>query len=84
LQLHRDLRGLVESESVSDNEVRLVYQVGQKQVEIALVFLPNTHQLATVDVSGIDSNLSELTDTYIQTNDAPSLIAALLERARTT
>ncbi|EKM75165.1 hypothetical protein AGABI1DRAFT_103100 [Agaricus bisporus var. burnettii JB137-S8] len=83
LQLHRDLRGLVTSESVSDNEVRLAYQVERnKLVEITLVFLPNTHQLATVDVSGIDSNLSELTDTYIQTNDSPGLIAALLSRAR--
>ncbi|KAF7763864.1 hypothetical protein Agabi119p4_8401 [Agaricus bisporus var. burnettii] len=73
LQLHRDLRGLVTSESVSDNEVRLAYQVERnKLVEITLVFLPNTHQLATVDVSGIDSNLSELTDTYIQTNDSPA------------
>lgn len=77
------MQDLQESKCVSDNELRLTYKLQHKKLlVITLVFLPDTRQLATVDVTGIESDLSELINAYVQTNDVHGLIGAILARAR--
>ncbi|KAJ7122966.1 hypothetical protein C8R44DRAFT_621744 [Mycena epipterygia] len=85
LGLHRSVLSIQDSQSVSDNELRLTYTVRRRQISITLIFQPNTRQLATASVLGLDEvgiDIAELVDSHIQTDDARGLIAAVLAIAR--
>lgn len=88
LSLHRSLLGLEESHSVSDNELNLVYSVGDDasaRVSISLIFTPNTRELAGVDTGGFEELGIEVVDLVkgpLDMNDVAGLVALLLTRAR--
>ncbi|KZT23618.1 hypothetical protein NEOLEDRAFT_1117549 [Neolentinus lepideus HHB14362 ss-1] len=88
LAFMHSITGLVSQQSVSENEIRLTYNVDaragdNRQVAVTLLFVPNTRQLADVHVEGMsEDELGDLVDSHIQANDAPGLIAAVLARAR--
>lgn len=54
------------------------------RVNIVLLFLPNTRQLADAQISGMpsDADMSDVVGAHVLANDAPGLIAAVLARAR--
>ena len=86
------MQGLSSSSCPSQNELHLTYNLSptiqpakENFLTIKLVFLPDTRQLATVDLSGPaveGSDFRELIDTYLQSNDVHGLISAILARAR--
>jgi len=86
------MQGLSSSSCPSQNELHLTYNlshaiqpVKEDLLTIKLVFLPDTRQLATVDLSGPaveGGDFRELIDTYLQSNDVHGLISAILARAR--
>jgi hypothetical protein len=89
LRLHGLLHSLISFISPSENELRLTYSLHlspsrQHQLTIVLLFVPNTRQLADVQISGLspESDLSDLIGSHIQSNDVPGLIAAVLQQAR--
>jgi hypothetical protein len=85
LALHKSVLNIHDSQSVSENELRLTYAVRRRQISITLIFQPNTKQLATASISGLDDfgvDVAELLDSHIHTNDAHGLIAAVLALAR--
>ncbi|KAF7354818.1 hypothetical protein MSAN_01396200 [Mycena sanguinolenta] len=85
LALHKTALSIHDSQSVSENELRLTYTIRGRQISITLIFEPNTKQLATASVSGLDElgvDPSELVDSHIHTDDAHGLIAAVLAIAR--
>ncbi|KAF9448140.1 hypothetical protein P691DRAFT_670074 [Macrolepiota fuliginosa MF-IS2] len=83
LLLHRTVQDLHEIKSVSDNELRLTYKLDpSRHIKITLIFLPDTRQLATVDISGFEGDFTEVVDSHLQTNDIHGLIGAVLARAR--
>ncbi|KAJ7711266.1 hypothetical protein B0H16DRAFT_1437894 [Mycena metata] len=85
LALHKSALFLHDSQSVSENERRLTYTVRRRQITITLIFQPNTKQLATASVEGLDElgvDVSEILDSYIHTNDAHGLVAAVVAVAR--
>ena len=92
LAFHRTMQGLSSSSCPSQNELHLTYNLSptiqptkENFLTIKLVFLPDTRQLATVDLSGPaieGSDFRELIDTYLQSNDVHGLISAVLARAR--
>ncbi|KAF6748117.1 hypothetical protein DFP72DRAFT_917577 [Ephemerocybe angulata] len=89
LSLHRSLLGLEESHSVSDNELKLVYAIGESSpattVSISLIFVPDTRDLAGVETTGFDTlgvDTAELVESHLQMNDVAGLVALLLSRAR--
>ncbi|KAI0051369.1 hypothetical protein FA95DRAFT_322276 [Auriscalpium vulgare] len=95
LALHRNLLDMQASHSASENELHLTYNVDnlaspdsqrrRKIVTIVLLFLPNTRQLADVQVEGLDEvDMKNVISAYVQANDAPGVIWAIVERARST
>jgi hypothetical protein len=77
------MQDVQEAKTISDNELRLTYKLEtHKLLTITLIFLPDTRQLATVDISGCEGDFTELTETYIQINDVHGLISAVLARTR--
>ncbi|KAJ7367735.1 hypothetical protein DFH08DRAFT_928149 [Mycena albidolilacea] len=85
LAFHKSALSIHDSQLVSENELRLTYIVRRRQISITLIFQPNTKQLATASVSGLDElgiDVSELLDSHIHTDDAHGLIAAVLAIAR--
>ncbi|KAJ7047914.1 hypothetical protein C8F04DRAFT_1387065 [Mycena alexandri] len=85
LALHKSVVAIHDSQSVSENEQRLTYTVRRRQITITLIFQPNTKQLATASVDGLDElgvDVSEILDSHIHTNDAHGLIAAVVAMAR--
>ncbi|RXW14976.1 hypothetical protein EST38_g10876 [Candolleomyces aberdarensis] len=89
LSLHQSLLGLEESHSVSENELQLVYTIGDStppiRVSISLIFVPDTRELGGVETTGFDTlgvETTELIEAHIQSNDVPGLVALLLSRAR--
>ncbi|KAI0319857.1 hypothetical protein OF83DRAFT_1108171 [Amylostereum chailletii] len=93
LALHRSLLSMESSHSVSENELRLAYAVEHPQspgtkskpriVTVVLLFLPNTRQLADARVEGMDSvDMSSVISAYVQANDVPGLLWAIMGRAR--
>ncbi|KAJ6530357.1 hypothetical protein DFH09DRAFT_150486 [Mycena vulgaris] len=85
LALHRSVLNIHDSQSVSENEVRLVYIVRRRQISITLIFVPNTKRLASASVSGLDElgmDVAEIRDAHLQNGDARGLIAAVLALAR--
>jgi len=53
-----------------------------RELEVKLLFVPNTRQLADAEVAGIDDDLGHLVDLHVRSNDAPGLLVAVLARAR--
>jgi hypothetical protein len=88
LSLHRNLMGLEASHSVSENELKLVYSVGESpptRVSVSLIFIPDTRELAGVETTGFDMlgvDTAEIVESYLQSNDPSGLVALLLSRAR--
>ena len=88
LALHRSLFNLQSSRLISENELILSYEIGLKGknprvVVIALLFLPDTRQLADVRIEGLDGlDLTNFVDSCVQANDVPGLIWHVLSRAR--
>jgi len=85
------MQGLSSSSCPSQNELHLTYNLShiiqpakEDLLTIKLVFLPDTRQLATVDLSGpaVEGDFRELIDTYLQSNDVHGLISAILARTR--
>lgn len=62
----------------------LTYRVTpSRELTISLVFVPNTRQLASAEVEGIDDiDVAEVVDLHVLTNDVSGLVAAVLARAR--
>ncbi|KAI0300602.1 hypothetical protein B0F90DRAFT_1629620 [Multifurca ochricompacta] len=95
LALHRLLFNMQSSRSISENELILTYTVDHpsdlttaqnpRVIMIALLFLPNTRQLADVRVEGLEGvDITNTVDSFVQANDAPGLIWHILSRARQT
>ncbi len=90
LAVHQSLLDLEEKHSASDNELRLVYNIRRsnsdsRRITIILVFRPNTHQLAGVQVVGLEElgvDIGDVLDAHVQMNDVHGLVAAILARAR--
>ncbi|KAJ7477278.1 hypothetical protein B0H11DRAFT_1298592 [Mycena galericulata] len=85
LAFHRSVFDIQDSQNVSENELRLTYNIKRRPISITLIFHPNTKHLATANVVGLDElgvDASELVDSFVQLNDARGLIAAVLAIAR--
>ena len=90
LAFHKTLHSLESYRSPAENELHLTYLLSSPSsptkhcITIALLFHPNTRQLASADISGLPDGGStdDLIGAYQQANDAPGLIAATLARAR--
>ncbi|KAJ7664696.1 hypothetical protein B0H17DRAFT_1171496 [Mycena rosella] len=85
LALHRSVLNLHNSQTVSENEVRLTYRVRRRQISITLIFVPNTKRLAEATVSGLDEfglEVAEIVDLHILNGDGRGLVAAVLAMAR--
>ncbi|KAJ7499467.1 hypothetical protein FB451DRAFT_1358655 [Mycena latifolia] len=85
LALHRSVFSIHDSQSVSENEVRLTYIVRRRQISITLIFVPNTKHLAAASVSGLDEfglDVAETVESHIRSGDGRGLIAAVLAMAR--
>ncbi|KAK2464521.1 hypothetical protein APHAL10511_003500 [Amanita phalloides] len=90
LAFHRSVHDLHEYHTVSENELRLTYNVASSSeapmlITISLVFAPDTRQLLTVQVTGLDDlgvNVDEVIDRHLQTNDVQGMIAAILSHVR--
>lgn len=76
------------SRLISENELILSYEIGLKGKDprvlvIALLFLPDTRQLADVRIEGLEGlDLTNFVDSCVQANDVPGLIWHVLSRAR--
>ena len=70
----------------SENELQLVYKITStpepRELEVKLLFVPNTRQLADAEITGIGEDLSYLVDLHVRSNDAPGLLVAVLALAR--
>ncbi|KAF7970936.1 hypothetical protein HWV62_22584 [Athelia sp. TMB] len=84
LDLHRSIFSLVSHHCPSENSLVLTYLVPpSRELTISLIFVPNTRQLASAEVQGVDDiDVAEVVDAHVLTNDVPGLVAAVLTRAR--
>ncbi|KAJ7229194.1 hypothetical protein GGX14DRAFT_417061 [Mycena pura] len=85
LALHKSVLNIHNSHLVSENELVLSYKVGRRTISVNLIFQPNTSQLASANVSGLDElgvEAAELVDLHIHADDAYGLIPAVLAMAR--
>ncbi|KAI9465886.1 hypothetical protein BJY52DRAFT_1202122 [Lactarius psammicola] len=88
LALHRSFFNLQSSRSISENELILSYEIDPKAkhpriVVVALLFLPDTRQLADVRIEGLEGvDMTNIVDSFVQANDVPGLIWHVLSRAR--
>ncbi|EIW78719.1 hypothetical protein CONPUDRAFT_167660 [Coniophora puteana RWD-64-598 SS2] len=86
LTLHRNLLSLVTAHCEAENELRLTYVVRppddgpEKEVQIRLLFVPNTRQLHSYEVTGVE--VGDSIGAYVQSNDVAGLIWAVLAKAR--
>lgn len=79
LDLHRSIMSLVSSDSPSENSLVLTYSIPPREVIITLVFIPNTRQLASAQVDGVDEmDVAEVVDSHVLRNDVSGLVAAVL------
>ncbi|KAF9230981.1 hypothetical protein BU15DRAFT_68724, partial [Melanogaster broomeanus] len=94
LTIHRSLLSLKSSHAESENELRLTYSIdppasspssSSKDLVLTLLFIPNTRQLASADVSlgGVELDLGDVIDAHVQANDISGLVWAILARVRT-
>lgn len=91
MALHRHIFSLHSLNAVSENELSLTYLIDPPEhqpkqnptkVTITLLFVPNTRQLADVQLQGSDINIGDVVGSHVQANDVPGLITALLARLR--
>ena len=86
IALHQSILGSETFHLESENELQLAYRIAStpepRELEVKLLFVPNTRQLADAEVTGIDEDLSHLVDLHVRSNDAPGLLVAVLARAR--
>ena len=83
--LHKSLLSLDKFETPSDNELRLTYSLPKaRKATIALLFMPNTRQIAEAHVidSDVEVDIQELVGVYSACNDVPGLVRAILARLR--
>ncbi|KAL0960970.1 hypothetical protein HGRIS_005967 [Hohenbuehelia grisea] len=98
LALHNKIFNLVESECVSENELRLVYDVepspplpntSKHRIALRIIFEPTTHRLASVQVTGArelgisDLALDEIVAAHVEKNDVRGVVASILSCAET-
>jgi len=88
LNMHHSIKGVLETQSVSMNEIRHVYAVGDPpvgEVGISLVFDVDTRRLAQVKTTGFEDlgvETEHVVLPFIQSNDAAGCVAVLLKLAR--
>lgn len=93
LSIHRSLLSLKSTHIESENELRLTYSVDPppgsasrqpNELVLTLLFIPNTRQLVSADVTlgGVELELGDVTDALVQANDISGLIWAALSRTR--
>ncbi|KIJ61550.1 hypothetical protein HYDPIDRAFT_31158 [Hydnomerulius pinastri MD-312] len=93
LAIHRSLLSLKSSHAESENELRLTYSIDSaslsspsapKELLLTLLFIPNTRQLASANVTfgGVDLDLGDVVDAHVQANDISGLVWAVLARVR--
>ncbi|KAF8843831.1 hypothetical protein BDN67DRAFT_896268 [Paxillus ammoniavirescens] len=90
LSIHRSLLSLKSSHAESENELRLIYSIdtvpysSPKDLILTLLFIPNTRQLASAEVSlgGVELDLGDVIDVHVQANDISGLVWAVLAGAR--
>ncbi len=90
LEFQKSLYSLSSYHSPAENELHLVYALDHPssttphRITIILLFVPNTRQLADAQISGMpsDDDMSDVVGAHVQANNAPGLVAAVLERAR--
>lgn len=91
--MHCSMLSLRSYKAASENELRLTYGLppslgpgspGDPAVRITLYFVLGTRQLANaaIDLQGIeqDVDVGDIVDVYIQRNDVPGLLAAVVTR----
>lgn len=74
----------------SENELRLAYTIDLQpsstpnDLILTLLFIPNTRQLASADVTlgGVKLEIGDVVDAHVQANDISGLIWAVLACAR--
>jgi hypothetical protein len=72
-------------ETPSENELRLTYSLSKsRKATIALLFLPNTRQIAEAHLidSDVDIDIQELVGVHSACNDVAGLLRAILARLR--
>ncbi|KAF7331624.1 hypothetical protein MKEN_00042000 [Mycena kentingensis (nom. inval.)] len=85
LSLNKLLVSASEFDFISDNDLQINYTIERRPISIVLSFQPNTRQLASAAVSGMDEigvDVSEQVDLYTRSNDAQGLVASVLSLAR--
>lgn len=84
--MHQTLLGLETLHTEAENELEVTYNIGSaaepQRLKITLLFVPNTRQLADVEVSEMDLDVVDLIDLHVQCNDVPGLVGAIRARAR--
>jgi hypothetical protein len=82
---HHTLVSLLSAHSESDNELRLIYRVHEREVCMTLLFIPNTRRLAEARVEGVEEHIiGDVVDAHVMENDLSGLVWAVLARARAT
>ncbi|RDB17575.1 hypothetical protein Hypma_001149, partial [Hypsizygus marmoreus] len=91
MTLHRSFQDLHDSYSAPENELRLTHNVEVSRgrchrITIALIFAPDTRNLGTVQMAGLDElgvDVGDLIHVHVQVNDVHGIAAATLARVRT-
>ncbi|KAF8438053.1 hypothetical protein L210DRAFT_853664 [Boletus edulis BED1] len=93
LSVHRTLFSLKSTHVESENELRLTYMINPppgsaspepNDLVLTLLFIPNTRQLVSVDVTlgGVELELGDVVDPRVQANDISGLVWTVLALAR--
>ncbi|KAG6377415.1 hypothetical protein JVT61DRAFT_15215 [Boletus reticuloceps] len=93
LSVHRTLFSLESTHVESENELRLTYTINPppgsaspepNDLVLTLLFIPNTRQLVSVDVTlgGVELELGDVVDPRVQANDISGLVWTVLALAR--
>ncbi|KAG9313395.1 hypothetical protein JVU11DRAFT_5713 [Chiua virens] len=89
--MHRSLFSLRSIRAESENQVRLTYWIDSSPLSpqpcdlvLTLLFIPNTRQLASADVTlgGVELEVGDVIDAQVQANDISGLLRAVLARGR--
>ena len=93
LSIHRGLHSLKFKHVESENELRLTYSIhpsagsvspDPNDIVLTLLFIPNTRQLVSVDVTigGVELELGDVIDARVQANDISGLLWTVMAHAR--
>ena len=81
------MHSLESFKSPSENELCLTYNISQPgerpyRVVVSLLFVPNTQRLAEARVDGLQTDVGDVVEAHVQSNDVPGLLASLLAQGR--